>query len=493
MAEEVTSDDKEKSIYLTQIRHLDEQLQKCQLRCDELEKENKNFVSLSLALDEDKKDIMEYLKYTDGELEKQVDELTVLLAKQQQVDEDDRQLLKLQHSQEIQKLQEQIEKLHTMKRTLVATLEEQEEEKEHLVELVQQLPDMRLEKAKILEMQNAEKKCVEAKISEMLHQVRTKTSKETEKIQKLTKETLELLKQKEELQDRESEMCHEEDELRKKLDRVKVEMLTCEKEMEQLNNKYQSLVDDVKNYRIKHERALAEEDGLRVCLASMLEECRKKSGEADHLRSELQDESSRRKQLEDRVRTAAVTLRRILMDSEKLPLKKLQRLLETLEVSEPRETGPDLGSTETSSQEEESLISVPRPERHCIHFPLILFYDTQDLATDPLFLMARYIPGDLGLVPRPTRKHKATFSGGGSVHPHIDRPSTGRCPPKSFSRCTGTSLRPCRHLNLIRSEMEDFHQLTDCLLAVPHGLRAPAENGMLGTWQSIMRHCRWQQ
>ncbi|KAF3695324.1 Cilia- and flagella-associated protein 157 [Channa argus] len=369
---------------------LTRRLLRCQLRCDELEKENKNFVSLKIALEEDKKDITEYLKHTAAALEKQVDELTVLLEKQQETDKQDRELVKQQHSQEIQKLQEQIDKLNIVKTTLGTTLEEQEEKKEHLMEQIQQLPSMEslekqflhqqeeyeaaaqslmteagLEKAKILEMQNEEKKCVEVKISEMLHEVRTQISEETEKIQNLTEETLELLKQKELLQDRESAMCLEEDELRDKLHRVQLEMFTNEKEMEQLKNKYQSLVDNVKNCRIQHECVLAEEDALRLCLASMSEKCYAKTVEADHVRSELREESGRRKKLESSVKKAAATLRHILMGPEKLPVKKMQKLLETLEISVPQAT-----VSETSSQEQDPLTSVPKAERHWIHFPL---------------------------------------------------------------------------------------------------------------------------
>lgn len=69
----------------------------------------------------------------------------------------------------------------------------------------------------------------------------------------------------------------------------------------------------------------------------------------------------------------------------------------------------------------ELLLINPEP-RQSAPVPLILSLlhraETPNTATDPLYLMARYRPGDLGLVPRPTWKHKSAFSRTGA-------PSTG--------------------------------------------------------------------
>lgn len=83
-----------------------------QLRCDELEKQNKDFVSLHSVLQQEKKDITEYLKLSVADKDKDVDELLVELEKLQRADEQDLEALKLLHREQQQELQEQIDQLN---------------------------------------------------------------------------------------------------------------------------------------------------------------------------------------------------------------------------------------------------------------------------------------------------------------------------------------------------------------------------------------------
>lgn len=84
---------------------------RCQLKCDELEKQNKDLVSQYNALEKDNKDIIDFLKRSLVAKEKKGEKLAERLESQQQAAEQDWQALNLQHSQQILKLQEQINKL----------------------------------------------------------------------------------------------------------------------------------------------------------------------------------------------------------------------------------------------------------------------------------------------------------------------------------------------------------------------------------------------
>lgn len=71
-------------------------------------------VSLYRALEQEKNDITEYLKYSVAAKEKEGDELVVKLEKLQQAAERDREALELQHRQEQQELQEQRDELDSV-------------------------------------------------------------------------------------------------------------------------------------------------------------------------------------------------------------------------------------------------------------------------------------------------------------------------------------------------------------------------------------------
>ncbi|XP_071340120.1 cilia- and flagella-associated protein 157-like [Trachinotus anak] len=425
MADEIASDDKEKSIYLIQIRFLDEQLERCQLKCDELEKQNKDLASLCSLLEKDKKDIAEYLKYLAAEEEKKVEELVEQLESQQRVVEHHREKLKLQHRPELQEQQERIDKLNSDSRMQVVHLEEKKEQMEELLQLIQQMPDMesleeqldnqreaheaalhslRVEASRererlIAERQNALDICVEIKIPEMLLEERAQHHEHMEKVQVLLNENMELWDEKEELKVEHTATCWEIDKLKENLNKVALEMHNHKTETEELTKRSQQLEAKVKEWRFTHRIMLAEEEALRQHVASVAEDCDQKTAEVAQLEAEIQEERSRRGQLEDDMQEATVILRHILMDSEETPetQRKMQRLVEILESTAPQGAGPAPSDpTEESSQGQKPQTSSPKPARA----------EALSLATDPLFLMARYRPGDLGFVPRPTWKRR---------------------------------------------------------------------------------------
>lgn len=82
-----------------------------QLKCDELEKQRKDFDAQYSTLEKEKKDIVQYLKRALLEKEDEVDELSERLQSQRQVAEKDRDALQLQHSQQRQELQDRNDEL----------------------------------------------------------------------------------------------------------------------------------------------------------------------------------------------------------------------------------------------------------------------------------------------------------------------------------------------------------------------------------------------
>ncbi|XP_038559694.1 cilia- and flagella-associated protein 157-like [Micropterus salmoides] len=418
MADEVGSEDRDTWLYLIQIQYLDKQLERCQLKCDELEKQNKDLVSQYNALEKDNKDIIDFLKRSLVAKEKKGEKLAERLESQQQAAEQDWQALNLQHSQQILKLQEQINKLSSESKMQAAKFEEQQEQKE---QLMQQLSDMEslekqlasqqekheaavlrltreaeMERERIEKRQNAVHYYIKMKTSNIVQEERAQHSERLEKVQLLLSENMDLWDEKDAVRGRDAFLCYEVDDLKKNINSMTQESLTYKKEVEKLTKKCRQLEVKLKACGITERSMLAKEETLRQRLASGSKKCRQKTAEAGQLGAELQKERSRKKQLEGDIHEAVIILRHILEEAPESQ-GKIRRLQEILKSPIPQSTGFDLkDSTEKSSGEQKPQTSDPKPARA----------ETVNAATDPLFLMARYRPGDLGLVPRPTWKHK---------------------------------------------------------------------------------------
>uniref|UniRef100_H2UT99 Cilia- and flagella-associated protein 157 n=1 Tax=Takifugu rubripes TaxID=31033 RepID=H2UT99_TAKRU len=121
------SDDKEKTLYLIQIRYLNEKLERCQLKCEQLEGKNKDLTTRCSLLENEKKDIVEYLKSALLEKEEEVDELTERLERQRQAAQEDRDAQEMLHNRLMQELQHQVTELTTENETLDGRLSDLEE------------------------------------------------------------------------------------------------------------------------------------------------------------------------------------------------------------------------------------------------------------------------------------------------------------------------------------------------------------------------------
>ncbi|XP_039659773.1 cilia- and flagella-associated protein 157-like isoform X2 [Perca fluviatilis] len=425
MADVIGSEDKEKSLYLIQIKYLDEQLERYQLQCDELEQQNKDLASQYSALEKDKQDITEYLKHAVLGKDKEAEELAAQLESQQRIGQQDREARVLQQSQEVQELQDQIDELTSESRLLVAKFEEQQELAEQLEQLLQRQSEMEFlrkqlvseneehdaaienlkndaesERNKMFEVRwGTLEVCVRKKASHIIQEERAQHRELREKVEELLDRNTELWSEKNELRDTEDFLLFQLDNMKEDIDKVSKKSFTSKKEVEQLTKTCQQLRAELKRCSAAYDTTLTKKEALRQRLASVSAKCHQKTAQAGQLRAELQRESSARRQLEAIVQEAVLILSHILMDSEKVSETQWKRLQEILQ-SPP------------STPEEEPQTCDPEAARA----------QTLNIATDPLFLFARYRPGDLGLVPRPMWKQKAAFSR--SRHPGASQQET---------------------------------------------------------------------
>ncbi|XP_049430455.1 basal body-orientation factor 1-like [Epinephelus fuscoguttatus] len=356
MADIIISGDKEKSMYLTQIKYLEEQLERCQLESDEFEKKNKDLASQYCVLQKDKADTTEYLKRSVAAKEGTVDELTEQIKSQQQAAEQDRDSLKLQHSRQMKELQDQIDEQNSGIRMQAAKFAELQKKKKLLTKMVSNIEPLkkklvsqreeheaaiyRVMKEAESDMTNVIEKeqirvdaCIERKASEVLHKERAVHIERLQQLPFLLDEILTLTKEKDVLQDKQRDLMSERDILNDESDKITQESLTCKKEMKQQEKIFQQLRGELKNLTTAYERIRAEEDAIKWSLASVTKQSSQKTAEAGQLRAELQRESRRIRRLEDVMQEADIILRHILMDSEKSSEteQKLMRLLEILE------------------------------------------------------------------------------------------------------------------------------------------------------------------
>ncbi|XP_061585880.1 cilia- and flagella-associated protein 157 [Cololabis saira] len=135
-------DDKEKDLYLIQIRHLTEELERYELKCAKLERQNTDLVSQLSTLEEDRKGIAEHLRHSLLEKDGEVEDLSEQLESLQKAFAQDRDALQLQHIQTRQQLQDQIQELVEKNETLaerLAALEEFQPQRDELLSNVASL------------------------------------------------------------------------------------------------------------------------------------------------------------------------------------------------------------------------------------------------------------------------------------------------------------------------------------------------------------------
>uniref|UniRef100_A0A8C4GIC1 Cilia- and flagella-associated protein 157 n=1 Tax=Dicentrarchus labrax TaxID=13489 RepID=A0A8C4GIC1_DICLA len=361
MADKIGSCEKEKSFYLIQISYLDEKLERYQLKCDELEKQNKDLTSRYNALQKDKKDITESLKRSLVPKERKAEELSEQLEGQRQVAEQDREALKLQHCQQIQELQERIDELHSVSKmqgeqkaqlmqqlsgleSLEKQVVSQKEEHEAAISSLRMAAKLERENMKE-DMQKTVEDTVKTKTLTILQKERAQHSERLVQIEFLLNYNTLIQKETDAIRAGESDLCIKRDNVKEELRKTGLEISTHKKEMKKQKRKCQKLEVKLKDHNITHKHMLAKEMELRKALVSVSEECRQKSEEARQLGPELQGERSRRGKLEAIVSEAVIILKHIMEeDAEEGPDTewKTERLLHILESTAPQGTGSAL-------------------------------------------------------------------------------------------------------------------------------------------------------
>uniref|UniRef100_A0A3P8SLU7 Cilia- and flagella-associated protein 157 n=1 Tax=Amphiprion percula TaxID=161767 RepID=A0A3P8SLU7_AMPPE len=388
-ADKTSADDKEKDLYLTQIKYLTEQLERYQQKCDELERQKKDLISQSSTLEKEKKDIVEYLKRSLLEKEDEVDELSERLENQRRAADQDKDALQLQHNHMRKELQDRMDELTKENTTLVERLSSLEEFQRQKAELMSNMESLEkqlenqkekhkddihsLEMKTLLEKRRLEQEMkdhvavmaaevqqlVDQKVPETTRSVLRENVEVKNHLSLLSEQTRVLMEENAALRGRKSRLSVDVDILEQMLSETSRTSCIRKKVVEQLTEKCQQLQTEQKESRQqleqlqnKHTADLAEMETLRWDRASLSEQCSKTRAEVSRLEAELQEERRRRSRMKSIMEEAADNLRQALMVKQTLTL-----------------------DPELSFQ----------------------------------FHLARYRPGDLGFIPRPAPKHKNTL------------------------------------------------------------------------------------
>ncbi|XP_041642858.1 coiled-coil domain-containing protein 39-like [Cheilinus undulatus] len=186
----------------------------------------------------------------------------------------------------------------------------------------------------------------------------------------------------------------EHDSLKKHAVKMKQEVSYDEERLEGLKRKCEQHMSRLEKYRLYQESKLTQLEDLRQQVASASEEYDQKSGHVAQVEAELQRERNREQQLESDMKKAASILRRIVMASEEK--EKTELLLRVQKVLE-RDLPEDIDSTLTHYILTSCGGNTPQTTD-----AELTREETVKMATDPLFLLARSRPGDLGIIPRPS-------------------------------------------------------------------------------------------
>uniref|UniRef100_A0A3P9CZS7 Cilia- and flagella-associated protein 157 n=1 Tax=Maylandia zebra TaxID=106582 RepID=A0A3P9CZS7_9CICH len=141
-AEKSGSADKEKDLYLTQIAYLTDELERHQLKCDDLVRQRKDLLTQRSTLEQENRDTIAYLKRSLLEKEDEVGELSQRLQNQLQASDQERDALQLRHSRERQELQNRIDELikeNTALAERFASLEAFQGQKEEMMSSLESL------------------------------------------------------------------------------------------------------------------------------------------------------------------------------------------------------------------------------------------------------------------------------------------------------------------------------------------------------------------
>ncbi|XP_005451606.1 cilia- and flagella-associated protein 157 [Oreochromis niloticus] len=437
-AEKSESGDKEKDLYLTQIAYLTDELERYQLKCDDLVRQRKALLTQHSTLEQENKDTVAYLKRSLLEKEDEAGELSQRLQNQLQVSDQERDALQLRHSRERQELQNRIDELIKENAALaerLASLEAFQEQKEEMMSslesLEKQLASQKeehkddihsLEMKALLEKRRLEREMeshaaamaaevqllVDQKVPETTRLALQENAEVKARVGQLSEQVQVLMEENAALRGCKSQLSVDVENLEEMLRETSRTSCVRKKVVEQLTEKCQQLQAEQKDCRqrleqlqTEHTGALGKMEALRQNQASLSEQCSKNRAQVSRLEAELQQERRRRSRMKNIIQETAVALRQALMeehmqqDSEVDQWKQLmQRMLVLLSRDGFASSAADSGKVD-ELQTPDSAAARTR---------------NLDLDWSFQFQLARYRPGDLGFVPRPALKHKNVLS-----------------------------------------------------------------------------------
>ncbi|CAI5649188.1 unnamed protein product [Oreochromis niloticus] len=436
-AEKSESGDKEKDLYLTQLAYLTDELERYQLKCDDLVRQRKALLTQRSTLEQENKDTVAYLKRSLLEKEDEVGELSLRLQNQLQVSDQERDALQLRHSRERQELQNRIDELIKENAALaerLASLEAFQEQKEEMMSslesLEKQLASQKeehkddihsLEMKALLEKRRLEREMeshaaamaaevqllVDQKVPETTRLALQENTEVKARVGQLSEQVQVLMEENAALRGCKSQLSVDVENLEEMLRETSRTSCVRKKVVEQLTEKCQQLQAEQKDCRqrleqlqTEHTGALGKMEALRQNQASLSEQCSKNRAQVSRLEAELQQERRRRSRMKNIIQEAAVALRQALMeehmqqDSEVDQWKQLmQRMLVLLSRDGFASSAADSGKVDELQTPDSAAARLCRTRN-------------LDLDWSFQFQLARYRPGDLGFVPRPALKHK---------------------------------------------------------------------------------------
>ncbi|XP_078141516.1 cilia- and flagella-associated protein 157 [Centroberyx gerrardi] len=477
-----SSDVRGKEFYQTQVRYLEEQLDRCRLRCEEQEEQRKELGGRLGLLQQEKTDSVQFLKRSvlRGEEERaRLEERLAGLQRDAGLQSDALRLQLDRLRDELQDRNEQLAADNMLLAGKLADLEEFREQKERLMSdlesLEKQLANQKeehsaavysLEKKALLENDRLKKEMhsqvasVAAELRRLSEQRMPETTARAvqenaavrAQLGRLSEHGDALLRENEALRSRERRLRLQLDVLEPLLSQVTRKSRSQHKVVQQLTEKCQQLQAELEQrgsaqqehqlLQTEHTHLLAELDTLRQDQASALEQRSKSRAAAERRGAELEEERRKRSRLESVLQEAASALRQALTD---VPAEgdaavrwnqMMQELLEVLDGSTQLGKGPapsDAGAK--NSRPHELQTCGPTPARAGTLTPV-----RTSQAQLPL-----YRPGDLGLVPRPTPKRSTVLSRRGAPSSRLLHSKPSSCTDPSAPSAPSVPSVPSRN------------------------------------------------
>ncbi|XP_016524608.1 uncharacterized protein C9orf117 homolog isoform X1 [Poecilia formosa] len=399
-------DEKEKRLYLIQIGYLNEKLERFQIKCDELQKQNNILISQCV----DKKDITAYLKLSLSEKEGELAELRERLEGERHTSVQEKRSLQLEHGQLRRELQARIDKLEEKNAALAEKLcdleefqrqndelmsnmenlekqleRQKEEHKDEIrnLEMKAQLEKRRLEEElerEVAAMSAQVQHLVEQKLPEATRSVLQENSELQSLLGQLSALSRSLQRENAALRERKKQLSVDTDILEETLRRAARASCMHQKDVQQLTGELQRLQQDDREKQQQLERIQAEQAGvladmeaLRLDRAALSAEWSRSRSERNQLQVKLAEERRRRSRMKSIMQEAAKALRQALKQApaeqhEGDSAPQWRQLLQNLQEVLDRQTGScssaERLSASQASPRAESQSFQSQPSRH---------------------------------------------------------------------------------------------------------------------------------